>query len=350
MDVRITDWGLLPSSYYESFDLRWNRWRGRNRNLCTYTCLRLFDPTGSLSLCHSFVCRSFSFTLEHSYTGTKLFSFDDSWPVFIKFPGYLKRNGYKVPTDPKTGPCVEAHGKQLFDYFRDNPDRGTSFAVFMAGQRHGRVNWLDVYPIEQRMLRDYQHSADAVLLVDIAGGRGHDLKDFRARHVKVPGRLVLEDLPEIVSQIDPAWREGIETVAYDFFTPQPIKGKYLKIHPTLEPLTADSYTSKGAKAYYFRNVLHDWDDVSCCKILKNQISAMKPGYSRILINEMVLNDTNTSMFSACLDVGLMYMLCGMQRSRQQWYDLLDKVGLKIMEIWTLEEGAEALIEADLKGV
>ena len=120
---------------------------------------------------------------------------------------------------------MEVFGQQQWDYFRDNPDRGSSFNVFMAGQRRGRANWLDVYPFEQQMLSDCRNESDAVLLVDVAGGRGHDLNDFRARHLKIPGRLILEDLPEVLSQIDPEWREDIETVAYDFFTPQPIKGK-----------------------------------------------------------------------------------------------------------------------------
>ena len=55
------------------------------------------------------------------------------------------------------------------------------------------------------------------------------------------------------------------------------------------------------------------------------------------------------MFSAGLDVSMMTLVCGMERSRQQWHDLLDSVGLRIVDIWALEEGGETLIEADFEG-
>ncbi len=65
---------------------------------------------------------------------------------------------------------------------------------------------------------------DLVLLVDVAGGQGHDLHDFRERHRTVTGRLVLQDLPHVFKQMSEKYKEGIEIVEYDFFTPQPIKG------------------------------------------------------------------------------------------------------------------------------
>lgn len=152
-------------------------------------------------------------------------SFDEGLNVFCKFPEYLIRNGYKVPEEPSTGPFAYTFGQIQWDYFRDHPERGSSFNVFMAGQREGRLNWLDVYPVEKQLQHDLREEKDAILLVDVAGGRGHDVKDFKARHAKLPGRVVLQDLPEVIAQIDPSWREGIEPMAYDFFTSQPIKGR-----------------------------------------------------------------------------------------------------------------------------
>jgi hypothetical protein len=35
-------------------------------------------------------------------------------------------------------------------------------------------------------------------MVDVAGGRGHDLKKFRAKFPHAPGRLIVEDLPQVL--------------------------------------------------------------------------------------------------------------------------------------------------------
>ncbi|KAI9875694.1 MAG: hypothetical protein M1830_008092 [Pleopsidium flavum] len=260
------------------------------------------------------------------YDGVKHF-FDEGLNIFCKFPEYLIRNGYKVPEEPSTGPFAYTFGQIQWDYFRDHPERGKSFNVFMAGQREGRQSWLDVYPLEKQLQHDLREDKEAVLLVDIAGGRGHDVKDFKARHAKLPGRVILQDLPEVIAQVDPNWKKGIEPMAYDFFTPQPIKG---------------------ARAYYFRSILHDWDDNSCRNILQNQISAMEKDYSRLLVNDMVLPDVGAAMFPAAMDVSMMTLLTGMERTRAQWHELLDSVGLKINGIWTLVEGGESVIETVLK--
>ncbi len=94
--------------------------------------------------------------------------------------------------------------------------------------------------------------------------------------------------------------------------------------------------------------MHDWDDNSCRKILQNQISAMEKDYSKLLINDMVLPDVGASMFPAAMDVSMMTLLTGMERTRTQWHELLDSVGLKINGIWTLVEGGESVIETALK--
>jgi hypothetical protein len=45
------------------------------------------------------------------------------------------------------------------------------------------------------------------------------------KHIDSPGRLVLQDLPETIEEISGLHR-SIEKVAYNFFTPQPVQGKY----------------------------------------------------------------------------------------------------------------------------
>lgn len=79
------------------------------------------------------------------------------------------------------------------------------------------------------MLRSAKEDDGAVLLVDVAGGRGHDLEAFRQKFPDARGRMILQDLSGVVDDIrDLDLR--IERMAYDMFLPQPIEGEY---SPTL---------------------------------------------------------------------------------------------------------------------
>lgn len=149
-------------------------------------------------------------------------SADEAMPIWAELPKYFVKNGYQVPTDPATGPFADKFGMIQWNYFKENPTRGQSFNTFMEGQREGRGCWLDVYPADERLQTNLRGNEDTVFLVDVAGGKGHDLRDVRDRIGSKHGRLVLEDLPEVIAHVnDPV---GIEPMAYDFFTPQPIKG------------------------------------------------------------------------------------------------------------------------------
>jgi hypothetical protein len=70
-------------------------------------------------------------------------------------------------------------------------------------------------------------AGDDVLLVDVGGGVGHDLAEFRRKWPGVKGRLVLQDLGEVIEQAKAMNREterGVEATVHDFFTEQPVKG------------------------------------------------------------------------------------------------------------------------------
>lgn len=103
--------------------------------------------------------------------------------------------------------------------------------------------------------------------------------------------------------------------------------------------------SPGARAYYFRAIFHDWPDAICQQILRNTVSAMVADYSRILIVDFVLPDTNVPLFQASLDIQMMSIGAGVERSERQWKDLLQSVGLQITGIWNQSPGMESVIEA-----
>lgn len=94
----------------------------------------------------------------------------------------------------------------------------------MTGVRGGRPNWTNWFPIQSNILDGFSGTNEDVLMVDLGGGRGHDLDSFVSKFPEVKGRLILEDLPAVIDDAQNL-NPRIEPVKHDFFKPQPIKGK-----------------------------------------------------------------------------------------------------------------------------
>lgn len=95
------------------------------------------------------------------------------------------------------------------------------------------------------------------------------------------------------------------------------------------------------------SVLHDWRDDVCHDILRKLAPAMKRGYSKLLINENVISETEASWEITSVDMILMALLAAQERTATQWHELLESAGYKITKIWTDTKGAESLIECEL---
>lgn len=215
-----------------------------------------------------------------------------------------------------------AVGQSQFEWLANNKSHQALFNSYMASRRQGRPMWFDVYPVE-RLLGPATPCEDSVFLVDIGGNQGHDLSRFRQQYSHLPGRMVLQDLPKVVDGV--SGREaGIDVMGYSFLDPQPVRG---------------------ARAYYFRAIFHDWPDHICQQILRNTIAAMAPDYSRILIVDFVLPDTDAPLMQAALDIQMMSIGAGVERSERQWKDLLHSVGLEIAGVWKQSPAMESIIEA-----
>lgn len=201
------------------------------------------------------------------------------------------------------------------------------------------------YPVRERLYHDMQNDDEnAVFLVDVGGGLGHDLEELRVKHPGIRGRLVLQDQPEVIAQIDKA-SNSIELTTHDFFTPQSVKGTPRQESDVRKKLTG---LDLGARAYYFHSVLHDWNDASSLKILQNIVPAMQPGFSKLLINENVVPDVGATWSITSMDWLTMALGAVRERTEKQWRDLLGQAGLKVTGIWTYDQGTESLIEAEIE--
>lgn len=75
---------------------------------------------------------------------------------------------------------------------------------------------------------------------------------------------------------------------------------------------------------------------------------MKPAFSKLLISEFVLADTETASLPPSLDLQIMGLHAGVKRSEEQWRVLLGEAGLEVVRIWRKVVAGECVIEARLR--
>lgn len=78
------------------------------------------------------------------------------------------------------------------------------------------------------------NKANDILLVDVGGGKGHDLIKFLNRYPSAWGRLILQDLPNLIQNLE-GLSPGIQAMGHDFFTPQTVKGWW---NPAMDALSS----------------------------------------------------------------------------------------------------------------
>jgi hypothetical protein len=202
--------------------------------------------------------------------------------VHAKLPEFFKKTGYKNPLDKDNTGFTYAFGTNLhyFEYINqpDHKDELDAFEAHMDFKTLGK-KWFEQVDVEE--IFDHPKDDDKTLMVDIGGSFGYDIIDFNRLYPNMPGGLVLQDLSSTINNLPASFpHDKITAQVHDFFTTQPVKG---------------------AKVYYLHMVLHDWPDSSCRDILKSVIPAMDKGYSKILLNEMVVLDRGAPWFATSVD-------------------------------------------------
>ena len=99
----------------------------------------------------------------------------------------------------------------------------------------------------------------------------------------------------------------------------------------------------GARAYFFKAICHEFDDVDCQRLLGNTLEAISHE-SSLLIDEWVLPDGVAPLAGASEYMFMLMLLSGMERSESQWKALLNSVGLEIKKIWRTDGVSEGVIE------
>ncbi|KAF2112724.1 putative hydroxyindole O-methyltransferase [Lophiotrema nucula] len=248
--------------------------------------------------------------------------------VNAKLPEYLKNTKYQNPTDKDASIFQFAFDTKLH-YFEwlSLPEHAAKIETFNAHMDFKTLGkkWFQSTDVSA-ILNDPSPDPESVLMIDIGGNAGHDIVDFKKAFPEMKGRLVLQELPAVINSLTADFPKDIEAQEHDMFTPQPIHG---------------------AKAYYLHMVLHDWPDDSCRQVLAQLVPAMKNGYSKILLNEIVIKDKDADWFSTSVDMLMMLCHSAYERTESDWRALCEGVGLRVSKIWDCEGNPEKVIEIEL---
>jgi hypothetical protein len=98
-----------------------------------------------------------------------------------------------------------------------------------------------------------------------------------------------------------------------------------------------------ADLYLLKFVLHDWDDESCVKILSRCREAMATG-GRIAIIDCVVGDHDVTGVTAMMDLNMLVVAGGKERTLAEFDVLLTKAGLRRTAVRTLDS-PHSIIEA-----
>ncbi|KAI1778506.1 S-adenosyl-L-methionine-dependent methyltransferase [Hypoxylon cercidicola] len=251
-------------------------------------------------------------------------------PGSLQLPDFLQSRGYPDPSGLKptawnVGQNTDQHP---FAWTGQRPWAMELFLPYMNIQREGRPSFFDVLDFEKRLAQGTDGSTP--LFVDIGGSMGAQCVTFRQKYPNLPGRVILQDLPAVVEKVKanplPGF-ENVEAEAYDFFTPEPIKG---------------------ARAYYLRNILHDWPHAQCVEILLS-IKASMTEESVILIDEIVLSERGAPWRATQHDMEMLTVFGAQERTKAEWENIVDEAGLYMREVLKYsEEFEDSLIVVGLK--
>jgi len=182
----------------------------------------------------------------------------------------------------------------LWGYFAQNPDASAIFNATMATKAGAQV---------AGVLSAYDFSGFK-RVGDIGGGRGHLLSGVLDRVPAATG--VLFDLPHVVGDSAGATSPRLSRQAGDFFK---------------DELPA-------CDAYLLMEVIHDWGDAQSVSILKAIRRAAPPHARLLVIEEMVPVDPGPA-WSKMLDIHMLALIGGKQRTRPEYEALLGAAGFSL---------------------
>ncbi|KAI0318584.1 S-adenosyl-L-methionine-dependent methyltransferase [Amylostereum chailletii] len=254
----------------------------------------------------------------------------------------------EVLLDPKTSksdePSETAFGKAfnfngpIWEWFElpENAFKLTRFGLGMEGSKHAFPNAI----LEGF---DWNGLKSGALVVDVGGGVGAQCLTLAKNHPHL--RFVVQDREPVVKEAVAVWDARFPNAVssgqvvlqgHDFFTAEPVKN---------------------ADVFLLRMILHDWSDKYCVKILRNLRDAAMPSTRLLIVDSLIgyacaddsikdipgallpsppapllSNLGHTATIAYYLDMNMMELLNGKERTIAQFRELLKETGWELVEV------------------
>jgi SAM-dependent methyltransferase len=193
-------------------------------------------------------------------------------------------------------------GVDIWKYFQQNPDDAAIFNNSMSNMTAA---------VNEAITSLYDFSQFGTI-VDVGGGHGGLITAILNKNPELKG--VLFDAPEVIEGTRPKIEAAglgnrVETVAGNFFQSVP----------------------EGGDAYIMKWIIHDWDDEKSNTILRNCRSRMQPN-GRLILVDSVVPQTDEPHFSKFIDLNMLVMTGGKERTEKEFAELLAAAGFRLLRV------------------
>ena len=196
----------------------------------------------------------------------------------------------------------KAFGEPVFDFFATHPENARIFNDAMSGMT-AQAN---------EALHAAYSFAGIKKILDGGGGHGGLITSILQKNPQMKG--ILFDSPQVIEGAEPKVAasdiaDRCELVGGDFFQSVP----------------------PGADAIILKWIIHDWNDEQSVAILKNCHRAL-PADGKLILVEAVVPETSEMHFSKFIDLNMLVMTGGRERSENEYRRLYEDSGFKLTRV------------------
>ncbi len=210
----------------------------------------------------------------------------------------------------------EVFGEPVFDYLAKNPVESEIFNEGMTG-----------FSIQESpaVAEAYDFSPFATV-VDVGGGHGQLLTTILSKYPAPQG--IVFDSPHVAEGATPRLAEAglsgrCRAEGGDFFLAVP-----------------------AGDAYVLKHIIHDWPDARATTILRNCRAAANPG-AKLLLVEMVIPPGNEPSPGKLLDLEMLVIASGKERTEEEYAALFDTAGWRLTRVVPTKSPV-SVIEGEVK--
>jgi hypothetical protein len=204
---------------------------------------------------------------------------------------------------------AKVHGVESFEYLKKHPDQARIFDDAMTAMSAATG---------PAVAAAYDFGKWGSVM-DVGGGNGRLLASILKAH---PGlRGVLADQPHVLERarergyLSGDLQSRVKMLKCDFLRDIP----------------------SGCRAYIMKSVIHDWEDEKARQILANCRRAV-PGDGALLLIEWELGECNRPAPGKLIDVAMLVITGGRERTMDEYRDLLASAGFRLNQITPIPTG------------